>query len=165
MVGKVGGVLSGLAVLCASTSVGMSDAAATTPDPGWMGVQRLHILAHLTGPVETALLGETFCARVQRIAAEGAPIPVQCVDFGTAHAAETGAALIVVQAAVQPIADSRILIVTARRTASAGLEPAPILLGATPRATRLSGVGTGEAADRALREALAEILPWLGEQP
>lgn len=165
MVGKVGGVFSGLAVLCASTGLDMSDAAATTPDPSWTGVQRLHILAHLTGPVEAALPAETFCARVQRIAAEGAPIPVQCVDFGTAHAAEAGAALIVVQAAVQPLANERILIVTARRTASAGLEPAPILLGATPRATRLCGVGTGEAADRALREALAEILPWLGDRP
>ena len=159
MVGKLRGVLAGLAAISAA----MSAAHATTPDPSWRGVERLYILAHLTGPIETALPSEGFCERVRRIAAEGAPFPVQCTTFGEAPAAEAGGdALIVVQGAIQPLADDRLLIVAARRTAAAGLEPGPIYLGATPHAARLSGAAAGAAADAALRATLAEILPWLG---
>lgn len=141
----------------------MSPAHATTPDPSWQGVIGLSILAHLTGPIESALPSEGFCERVRRIAAEGAPFPVQCVTFDAAAAAEVGGqALIVVQGTIQPLADERLLVLTARRTAAAGLEPAPIYLGANPRAARLSGAAASEAADAALRETLAEILPWLG---
>jgi hypothetical protein len=159
VVGKSRGVLAGLVAISAA----MSPAHATTPDPSWRGVERLYILAHLTGPIEAALPSEGFCERVRRIAAEGAPFPVQCTTFDEAPSAEAGGhALVVIQGAVQPLPGDRLLIVAARRTTAAGLEPAPIYLGATPRAVRLSGAAAGEAADAALRETLAEILPWLG---
>lgn len=142
----------------------MSAAQATTPDESWRGVDRLHIVAHLTGPIEEALPSERFCERVQRIAVAGAPFPVDCITLSDARAAEAGrGALIVVQGAIQTLGQERVLVVSARRTAAAGLEPAPIYLGATPRAVRLSGGQPGELADSALREALSEILPWLGQ--
>jgi hypothetical protein len=138
----------------------MSAADATTPDPGWQGVGRLYILAHLTGPVDAALPSDGFCERVRRIAAQGAPFPVQCTGFGEAGAAEAdGGALIVVQGAIQSVAGERMLVVAARRTMAAGLEPAPIYLGAAPRVARLSDAA---AANAVLRETLEEILPWLG---
>jgi hypothetical protein len=140
----------------------MSPAQATTPDSSWRGVDRLHILAQLTGPLDSTIDAAGFCERVRRIAADGSPMPVQCVSIGEAMAADAaGKALVVVQAAIQPTGDGRVLVGSARRTASAGLEPAPNLLGATPRAARLSDAAPDAAADQALREALTEILPWL----
>lgn len=159
MVGSVRGVLAGLAAVSAA----MTGANATTPDPTWQGVERVYVLAHLTGPIEPALSSEGFCERVRAIAAVGAPVPVHCATFGEAAAAEAGGnALIVVQGAIQSLGGERVLVVAVRRTATAGLEPAPVYLGATPRVARLSGAAAGAAADTALREALEEILPWLG---
>lgn len=162
MVGKTTRALAVTAFLSGLAVPGMSAAQSTTPDPSWRGVDRLQILAHMTGPADAAIPSDDFCERVQRIASEGAPFPVECTSFGRAPAAEAaGDALIIVQAAVQQLDGRQVLVVAARRTASAGLEPAPIYLGATPRAVRLPETAAGESADSALREALSEILPWL----
>ncbi|MGZ8359011.1 MAG: hypothetical protein ACXWUX_00680 [Allosphingosinicella sp.] len=150
------------ALLCGQLLAAMNPAHATTPDPSWRGVERVYVVAQLTAPIDSTITSDDFCERVRRIAAEGAPFPVQCVTLGEAAAAEAaGDAVIVVQAAIQPVDGHPLLVVSARRTAEAGLEPSPLYLGAPPRAARLTDAAAGETTDSALREALAQILPWL----
>ncbi|WP_114952114.1 hypothetical protein [Sphingosinicella terrae] len=164
MVGNVGESLAAFVSLCASASMAMTPPLVANADPSWRGVDRLDILAQLSGPIDENFPADGFCERVRRIAAEGAPVPVRCVSIGEAMAAEGSAsALVVVQGAIQPLGGERVLIVAARRTASAGLEPGPLYLGAAPRAARLAGPAAAtDEAEAALRGALTEILPWLG---
>ena len=87
MVGYVGESLAAFLSLCASASMAMTSPPGANADPSWRGVDRLDILAQLTGPIDETVPADGFCERVRRIASEGAPVPVRCVSIGEAMAA------------------------------------------------------------------------------
>jgi hypothetical protein len=132
------------------------------PDRSWMGVKRLVVLADFRSGLSVTTLGDDFCATVKRIAERGAPIPVECVESGSADLQADGTVVLVAQAAIQDLGAERVLVLTARKDREGGLDPQPMFFGAAPRAVPLTGsAADGAAMEQALAASLSEVLSWL----
>lgn len=155
---------SGLTALLASClTVGLMPASATSLDRSWLGIEQLavHCQMQVDDP-HSGIIADTLCDRVKAAAAAGAPFPVQVVSAGGALSLPSRTALLLVHGSVERIGSVPMLIFTIRRDREAGLEPAPILFGAAPRAAPLTETAAGQAAlEGSLRASLSEILPWL----
>lgn len=134
----------------------LTPAGATTPDRSWLGAKRLLVLTEMRTALGSDASAEDLCEQVKKVATDGAPFPVQCVQLGDPALQADDAAVLLVQASVQDgPGGEQLLVFTARRQRQHGLDPLPILFGTAPRAVPTS------AADSALKASLSEILPWL----
>jgi hypothetical protein len=146
--------------------VSMNPAAATTPDPTFYGAEALFILAHSVPAGREAATVDSgrLCEQVRRIAAESAPIPVKCADYGDVARAGPGIVSLLVHAAVAdaPGAKDQLLVFSMRAERSRPLGSPGTFFGAAPRVAPLARAGEKESPfERALRASLSEILPWL----
>ena len=172
MTGSVGGVMLTLGTLklIASAAAGFSiagmaaPATATSLDKSWLGVRKILILTQVT-PANLAVDGisaEALCQKVQSIASAGAPAPVECSRLGDPALQAGNTSVLSVQAAISDaVPGQRLLLLTIKRDAEAGLEPAPIYFGSIPRAVVMTGADPSAKLDEAIRASLGQILPWL----
>jgi hypothetical protein len=133
-------------------------AQAATPPLSWQDVSRLHLLCLVASDRlgERERIEKDLCEQVRTIAAAGAPIPVEPAAFGDPVILDPAGATLLVHAAIQQVADDR-LIVFSVRIYRAGGAANDILFGAPPRAAPL---GDRSALAASLRSALSETLPW-----
>lgn len=147
--------------------IAAAPALASSPDKSWLGVRKILILTQVT-PAQSAvdaLSPDALCRKVQAIASAGAPASVECSRLGDPALQAGNTAVLSVQAAISDdVPGQRLLLLTIKRDAEAGLEPAPIYFGSIPRAIVLSGgADQSETIDRAIRESLRQILPWFNQ--
>lgn len=153
----------------------MTAARAEMPDPAWTNINRLAVHCQIAADrsvgqelVDRDPLQADLCNRIRRIAAAGAPVPVEVVPIGQIVNTPPGTAGLLVHAAVVPAANAvagakgDVLAFTMRPYRNGPMTPAPTLFGAAPRIAPLpAAAGDGAALDTALRTALGEVLPWL----
>ena len=137
-------------------------ARASTPPLAFAGSKRLHILCNVAGGpgIDPAPLSAQLCGEVKRLAAKGAPLPVDIITLGDPAVLGADAVTLLVHASITHSGDSRLLAFTMRpyRTSD---EQAAVLFGAAPRAVALKGKGiSGPAVAAAIDAALAEAVPW-----
>ena len=136
------------------------DAAASTPPLIWQQVERVGILCLVASDdSDRDRLQAELCAKVRKIAAEKAPMPVDTIGPGDPAVLRPQTVTLLVHASVQDDSPSPLLAFTIRPFRNAS---DPMLFAAAPRAVALGGGRGSEArVESALRAALAETLPWL----
>jgi len=137
-------------------------ARASTPPLAFAGAKRLHILCNVAGGpgIDQAALSAELCGEVKRLAAKGAPVPVDIIKLGDPAVLGADAVTLLVHASITHSGDSRLLAFTIRpyRTSDA---QTGVLFGTAPRAVALQRAGIGGTAVRAaIDAALAETVPW-----
>ncbi len=121
------------------------------------GVERVHVVCLLTGSAGVALDRQAaLCERLQRLASDGAPVPVSVVQIGDPALLDPAALVLLLHAMAEQVGDRPVLAFSLRPFRNAGARTA-ILFGPAPRA-----VPAGDEAQltEALRGALDEVLPW-----
>jgi hypothetical protein len=121
------------------------------------GIARVNILCLVVdSSIERLRLQERLCAHVRRIAAVGAPVPVETIGFGDPALIARGSLGVLVHAAVDRSGVTPMLILSMRPYRAEVTQTE--FFGATPVAVPL---GAGDRMpDAALAAALDQILPW-----
>jgi hypothetical protein len=137
-------------------------AAAETPPLIFQNLAGVRVLCQLE-PHELPdrhRLQDELCDRVTALAAEDAPLPVSRIGVGDPAVLAPDTLTLLVHASVQEDRDGRLLVLDIRPFRAAR-EQSAVLFGAAPRALRIpASGGLGPAIDAALRDALADTLPW-----
>lgn len=129
----------------------------------WRDLSRVNVLCLVRSDGADRLAFEArLCARARAAAARGAPVPVHTVPLGDRALLAADAATLLVHASVQPGARGDRLLALSVRPFRNSSEQTTELFGAAPRAVTLSDAA---ALDRALGEAVAELLPWQAISP
>lgn len=138
-------------------------ASSSTPTLMWTGAKRVNLLCNVAGGpgIDQAALSAQLCRDMARIAATGAPVPVQTITIGDPAVLASDAVTLLVHASVMRSGNDRLLAFSVRPY-RVSAEQAAILFGAAPRAAMLSKSGAASPAlDAAMTAALSETLPWL----
>jgi hypothetical protein len=159
------------AILAACGAEGLVTPAAGSTQPLiWQGVDSIRILCLVSQdsanpkiqdePARRALEAE-IAGKVAKLAAAGAPVPVNPATAGDPAVLDPAIVTLLVHASVRTDGNGRVLALHVRPFRAGGVEKA-MLFGAAPRAVRLpqSGASAPEL-DAALAAVLAETLPWL----
>jgi hypothetical protein len=147
---------------CATVVAVANTAHASTPPLAWAGAKRLHILCNVAGGpgIDQAKLSAELCGEVKRLAAKGAPVPVDIIKLGDPAVLGADAATLLVHASITRSGDSRLLAFTIRPYRTSDAQTA-VLFGAAPRVVALQRTGIGGTAVRAaIDAALAQTIPW-----
>ncbi len=155
------GLLAPLAVVAAGLA---EPALASTPSLTWRDVREVAVHCNIqdqrTG-YDPALTRQ-FCEKVRSLAAAGAPVPLRVAGFGDRALTAENSVTLVVQGSTAGSGAAKTLMFTIRPHRVSADQPAE-LFGSSPRAAPLN------AADAAIAQALAEVLPWkaqpLGARP
>ena len=138
--------------------------AVSTPSLTWRDVRQVAVHCNIqderTG-FDPALT-RRLCDQVRGLAAAGAPVSLRVAGFGDRVLSATDSVTLVVQGSTAGSGPGRTLMFTIRPHRVSDDQPAE-LFGSTLRAAPLN------AADPAIEQALAEVLPWkaqpLGARP
>ena len=137
-------------------------ARASTPPLAFAGTKRLHILCNVAGGpgIDQAALSAELCGEVKRLAAKGAPVPVDIITLGDPAVLAADAVTLLVHASITRSGESRLLAFTIRPYRTSDAQSA-VLFGTAPRAVALQRTGIGGmAVGAAIDAALAETVPW-----
>jgi hypothetical protein len=163
------GFIRGFAALLALSAcsgepvTGESPAVAATPPLSWQGVKRLQILCLVATdrPGDREALQRKLCEHVRTISAQGAPIPVETLEFGDPKLIDPANTTLLVHAHLQQVGGEQLLVLNVRNYRTGGGETDTIF-GAPPRAVPMrDGPGADAALHEALRATLSETVPWL----
>jgi hypothetical protein len=157
--GVAGCFVAPLALVCATATPAVS-----TPSLTWRDVKQVAVHCNIqderTG-FDPALTRQ-FCDKVRALAGTGAPVPVRVVGFGDRALTAPDSVTLVVQGSAAGLGAGRTVMFTIRPHRVSADQPAE-LFGSSLRAAPLN------AADPAIEQALAEVLPWkaqpLGARP
>lgn len=161
------GSLLALMAAFSTACTGASNAQASSPSLTWQGAERVSVFCQVTSYDYDVQAFETaLCARIGRLAGQGAPAPVSTVGAGDSSMVQPGTVTLLVQGAVLPArsitprAQGRVMAFTIRPF-RVGVDDS-VLFGTAPQAVQLSPSMTVEsrALDAALDAALSETLPW-----
>jgi hypothetical protein len=144
--------------------LGMDAEAQRAPLPALsaQGIARTHILCLLVDPTgPKPRLEKVLCAQVRRIAAAGAPVPVDVISFGDPALIQPDALGVLVHVAIDR-AGPRPLAVISIRPHRTQLSAA-VMFGATPAAVPIGA--DGAIPDAAIATALDQVLPWRQHSP
>lgn len=150
-----------LLAACGAGPVASAPAEAAAPSLLWANARHLAVncLVQSNTTREAAALEESLCARVQDLANRDAPFPVKQAGAGDPALIAADTVTLLVHASIERSPSGRILAFTIRPHRASGGE-ADILFGTPPRAIELPSGRPSPVLDAALRDALAEILPW-----
>lgn len=152
-----------LALLAAfgAEPVTVAPAAASTPSLLWSNARQVAVTCLVQSQTtrDAAALQNALCARVRSLASRGSPFPVRQVEAGDPALIATDTVTLLVHASIERTARGRSVAFTVRPHRVSGGE-ADILFGTSPRVVETSAAAPISGLDAALREALAEILPW-----
>jgi hypothetical protein len=148
-----------LALVCATAA-----SAVSTPSLTWRDVKQVAV--HCNIQDERAgfdpALTRALCDKVRGLAAAGAPVPLRVAGFGDRVLTAPDSVTLVVQGSTTGAGAAKTLMFTIRPHRVSADQPAE-LFGSSLRAASLN------AADPAIEQALAEVLPWkaqpLGARP
>lgn len=161
--GSFGRACAALALLaaCGAGPLATAPAEASTPSLLWSDARQVGVncLVQSQTTRDTAALQNALCARVRGLATRGAPFPVRQVEAGDPALIATDTVTLLVHASIERTARGRTVAFTIRPHRVSGGE-ADILFGTSPRVVETSAAAPIPGLDAALREALAEILPW-----
>ena len=148
-----------LAAACASpaTSAAPATAAvqASPPPVSVRDIGQVHILC-LVADGADARLQSDLCARLQRLASAGAPVPVTVVQLGDPAVLDPAAINLLLHASVERIGGAPVLALSLRSFRNAGPDSVT-LFGPAPRAVP---AGDATQIERALAAGLTHVLPW-----
>lgn len=156
--------MRGIWAILLMSVLGVDAEAQRTPLPALsaQGIARTHILCLLVDPAgPKPRMQQALCAQVRRLAALGAPVPVDTIGFGDPALLEPDALGILVHVAIErtgPHPHAVLNIRPHRTQLSAG-----VLFGATPATAPIGADGT--IADAAIITALNQVLPWRAHVP
>ena len=130
-------------------------ASASQPSPIWKNAKTIAV--HCVVGTETTghnqVLSNSTCAKIARLVAVDAPIPVTVIGFGDVAFSAPGTVILAVHGTVVGSGAAKSLIFTIRPSRNLQ-DHRPELFGSVPRMAPVN------SADRAIRRALAEVLPW-----
>lgn len=151
-----------LAAACGSPATSAAPAAAqvqaSPPPTSVRDIGRVQILCLVAGDAGGAdgRLQSDLCARLQRLASAGAPVPVAVVQLGDPAVLDPAALNLLLHASVERIGGAPVLALSLRSLRNAGPDSVT-LFGPAPRAVP---AGDATQIERALAAALTNVLPW-----
>lgn len=151
--------MRGLWEIALMSGLGMDAEAQRAPLPALsaQGIARTHVLCLLVDPAgPKPRMEQALCAQVRRIAAVGAPVPVDVIGFGDPALIEPDALGVLVHVAIDR-SGPRPLAVISIRPHRAKLN-ASVVFGATPAAVPIGA--DGAIPDAVIATALNQVLPW-----
>lgn len=135
---------------------------APLPALSTQGIARAHILCLLVDPAgPKPRMEQALCAQVRRIAAVGAPVPVDIVGFGDPALIEPDALGVLVHVAVDRSGPRPFAVISIRPHRSQ--LRTSVLFGAAPAAVPINP--EGEIPDAVIATALNQVLPWRMHPP
>jgi hypothetical protein len=143
-----------------------TSAIASTPSLLWANLRQVTIncLVQSRSGLDAAALEAELCARVGTLARKHAPVPVKLVEAGDRAMLSAGTVTLLVHASVERTGRASIAAFTIRPYRASDPD-SHILFGSSPRAVQLPRQPSASSLDKALSDALAEILPWRAEPP
>ena len=159
--GIVGCYIAPVALACAAAA---GSATASTPSLTWRDVREVAIHCNIQDERTgfDAALTRQLCDKVRGLGATGAPVPLRVAGFGDRALTAPDSVTLVVQGSTAGSGAAKTLMFTIRPHRVSADQPAE-LFGSSLRAAPLN------AADPAIEQALAEVLPWkaqpLGARP
>ena len=139
-------------------------ASASTPSLTWRDVRQVAVHCNVQDERTgfNAALTRQLCDKVRALAAAGAPVALRVAGFGDRALTAADSVTLVVQGSTTGSGNNKTLLFTIRAHRVSEDQPAE-LFGSTLRAAPLA------AAEPAIEQALAEVLPWkaqpLGARP